>query len=401
MAVAIDFADFPGVNMQDPAGLGAAIFSNFAVFNYTSGAYNATAGTLDIPNHVVPANQTAFVRAYSHNWGFDMAGMPLDDTRIYAIEVWAPGGYRVVMDGIDVFFPTLENALNGKNLLSLYTGQALEILGTATNADTLVGGILADEIYGYGGNDVLFGGAGNDYLDGQQGRDTMAGGAGDDDYGVNHARDVIDEAGGEGRDLAVAAVSYRLPEFVEDITLFGSGVIDGTGNALANYMEGNGAANRLQGLAGNDTLVGLGGNDVLNGGDGNDRLAGDAGADRLLGGNGNDSLIWHSADRLVDGGTGTDTLRAMGSLNLLRVDNDVVIDIERISIAGNGANRLTLNARDVLDISSTINNLRVLGEAGDIVDARGPFVELQEVGGYTRYRAGSAVLWIDSDITVI
>jgi Ca2+-binding RTX toxin-like protein len=399
MAVAIDFADFPGVNMQDPVGLGAAIFTRFSTFNFTSGFTQGD--LLEIPNHSNPSSATAVVKAFGA-WTFEVSG-PADSSTVHSLRVDdLPGNaYRIVITGFNVFFPTFENALLGKNLSALYAGQALEILGTATNADTLVGGTLADEIYGYGGNDVLFGGAGNDYLDGMVGRDAMSGGAGDDDYGVDNARDVIDEIDGEGRDLAIASVSYRLPDFVEEIALFGSGAINGTGNALANYMEGNGAANRLQGLGGDDTIVGLGGNDSLSGGDGNDSLAGDAGADRLLGGNGDDSLTWHSADGLVDGGAGTDTLRVAGSLNLLRVDNGVVVDMERISLAGNGANRLTLNARDVLDISSTINNLRVLGEAGDIVDARGSFVELLEVGGYARYRSGAATLWIDSDITVI
>src|SRR5688500_20092164 len=54
---------------------------------------------------------------------------------------------------------------------------------------------------------------------------------------------------------------------------------------------------------------------------------------RLLGGNGNDTLDWYSvADVVVDGGAGTDTLKIPRSLNLLGVDNDVVIDIERISL---------------------------------------------------------------------
>lgn len=401
MAVAIDFADFPGVNMQDPAGLGAAIFTRFSTFNFISGFTQEE--LLEIPNHSNPSSATAVVKAFGA-WTFEAGGSPADSSTVHSLRVDdLPGNaYRIVITGFNVFFPTLEDALLGKNLSALYAGQALEILGTATNADTLVGGTLADEIYGYGGNDKLIGGAGNDYLDGMSGIDTMSGGAGDDDYGVNHGRDVIDESDGGGRDLVIASVNYRLPTFVEEIALFGSGAINGTGNALANYMEGNGAANQLLGLSGNDTLTGLGGNDLLNGGDGNDSLAGGAGADRLRGGNGNDSLTWHSAvDVLVDGGSGTDTLKVAGGLNLLRVDNDVIAGVERISLAGNGANRLTLGVRDVLDISSAGNSLRVLGEAGDVVDAPRSFVELDEVDGYTRYKSGAATLWVDSDITVI
>lgn len=398
--VAIDFGDFPGVDMQEPERLGADVFADFASFDFTSGFGDAE--VLEIPNGA----DTAFVLGHG-DWFYDIGGYPTDDSIVRAMEVWVPGAsaefdYRVIIDGFTVSFATFENALLSGDLSPLYAGQSLEILGTVSNDDTLVGGDLADEIYGEGGNDLLFGNGGNDYLDGGQGRDTMAGGAGDDDYGVNNATDVIDESDGEGRDLAIASVTYRLPDFVEELALFGKKAINGTGNELANYMEGNGAANQLQGLAGNDTLTGLGGNDLVNGGDGNDSLAGGAGADRLRGGNGNDLLTWHSAaDVLIDGGAGTDTLKASAGLNLLNVDNDVIVDIERISLAGNGAGRLTLSVRDVLDISSTSNSLRVLGEAGDVVNAPGSFVELDDVDGYTRYKSGAATLWVDSDINVV
>jgi Ca2+-binding RTX toxin-like protein len=401
--VAIDFADFPGVNMQDPAGLWSDVLSAYPVFNFTTG--HTSGNLLEIPNNAdAGAPGVVVIEAYTDpavTWVFN-GSEPSDSNIVESIRVNHPGTtYRLVMVDFQVTFLTLENALLGKNLSALYAGQALEILGTATNNDTLVGGTLADEIYGYGGNDVLFGGGGNDYLDGMDGRDTMSGGAGDDDYGVNNSRDVIDESSGEGKDLVIASATYRLPEFVEDIALFGSSAIDGTGNALANYMEGNAAANQLRGLAGNDTLTGLGGNDRLDGGDGNDQLVGGNGADVLRGGNGNDSLTWHAKDRIVDGGAGNDTLKVVLSLNLLNVDNDVIADIELVSLAGNGANRLTLNAQDVLNISSTSNTLKVLGEAGDIVDARGSFVELNEVGAYIRYRSGDAKLWVESDIAVI
>ncbi|MEK7350498.1 MAG: calcium-binding protein, partial [Nitrospirota bacterium] len=57
---------------------------------------------------------------------------------------------------------------------------------------------------------------------------------------------------------------------VENLTLTGALAINGTGNALANYLNGNSAANVLTGGAGDDILDGWEGNDVLNGGIGND-----------------------------------------------------------------------------------------------------------------------------------
>jgi Ca2+-binding RTX toxin-like protein len=58
-------------------------------------------------------------------------------------------------------------------------------------------------------------------------------------------------------------------------------LINGTGNALDNVINGNSAANELRGEAGNDTLDGKAGNDSLNGGSGSDVLTGGLGADRF------------------------------------------------------------------------------------------------------------------------
>ena len=57
---------------------------------------------------------------------------------------------------------------------------------------------------------------------------------------------------------------------IENLTLTGKTVINGTGNALNNSLLGNAAANKLSGLAGND---------LLNGGLGKDKLTGGAGID--------------------------------------------------------------------------------------------------------------------------
>jgi Ca2+-binding RTX toxin-like protein len=50
---------------------------------------------------------------------------------------------------------------------------------------------------------------------------------------------------------------------LENLTLTGASVINGTGNALDNILSGNGAANVLAGGEGNDTYVGGVGNDML------------------------------------------------------------------------------------------------------------------------------------------
>lgn len=57
---------------------------------------------------------------------------------------------------------------------------------------------------------------------------------------------------------------------LENLTLVGTGTINGTGNTLDNWLIGNGANNTLTGGAGNDTLDGGIGNDIMLGGAGND-----------------------------------------------------------------------------------------------------------------------------------
>ena len=50
---------------------------------------------------------------------------------------------------------------------------------------------------------------------------------------------------------------------VENLTLLGTGDINGTGNALNNIITGNAGSNVLNGAAGNDTLTGGAGNDAF------------------------------------------------------------------------------------------------------------------------------------------
>ncbi len=59
---------------------------------------------------------------------------------------------------------------------------------------------------------------------------------------------------------------------MENLTLLGNTVINGSGNDLANVLTGNTAANTLNGGAGNDTLIGGLGSDTLTGGSGQDHF---------------------------------------------------------------------------------------------------------------------------------
>ncbi len=111
----------------------------------------------------------------------------------------------------------------------------------------------------------------------------MAGGPENDTYFINSASDIVSELTGQGKDLIKSAISYSLIDTdgagvnggnVENLTLTGNAVINGTGNNLKNILTGNNAANILTGNAGADKLVGGGGADQLTGGPGADILIG-------------------------------------------------------------------------------------------------------------------------------
>ena len=208
--------------------------------------------------------------------------------------------------------------------------------GTAGD-DALTGTALADVIEGLAGNDTLDGGAGNDRL---------IGGTGDDTYVVDSALDVLTEKADQGTDTVRSSVSWTLGTNTENLALIGAGVINGSGNALANVLRGNDAANTLSGLGGNDTLFGGAGADTLLGGAGDDRYAGGWGADTLTdtASTSNDVYAWGR-------GEGADTLSDAGGIDRLEVLPGVTEDqlwLRRVgsnlelSVIGT-ADRLTIN----------------------------------------------------------
>ncbi|CAB5501617.1 hypothetical protein THERMOT_1455, partial [Bathymodiolus thermophilus thioautotrophic gill symbiont] len=178
----------------------------------------------------------------------------------------------------------------------------------------------------------------------------------------------------------------------------------------------------------NDTLAGTSADELFVAGLGNDILTGNGGTDVFNAGAGNDTIIINN-DNLaklysntlssnllarVNGGGNTDTLKLAGAnlnLDLTRIDNGRIQDIEIIDLTGSGDNILKLNLNDLLDISSETNVLKVVGDSGDKVDIElsniafiKDFTETKNGITYDVYSNPNAItakLWIDQDLGVI
>jgi Ca2+-binding RTX toxin-like protein len=171
-------------------------------------------------------------------------------------------------EGTDTVISSLNYTL-GKNLENV-------TLSEVAGANTLIalnasGNELGNAITGNSLDNKLSGLAGNDTLNGGVGKDTMLGGTGDDVYVVDNINDVVTELSAQGSDTVISNLTfYTLGNFIENLTLGGTGVSNGTGNSLHNTIIGNSADNVLDGGLGNDILNGKTGHDTMRGGGGND-----------------------------------------------------------------------------------------------------------------------------------
>ena len=182
--------------------------------------------------------------------------------------------------------------------------------------------------------------------------------------------------------------------------------IDHLGNENANTLTGTSNDEIFVAGAGDDTLTGNGGMDVFNAGSGKDSI--------LINASNISALEQTGAGNRarVDGGGGVDTLKLDGAgltLDLTKISNTRIQDIEIIDIRGSGNNTLKLNLNDLLDASTSTNILKVLGNSGDTVNTSG-FVKtkIETENGitydiYTHSDANidaKAALWVQQGVSM-
>lgn len=227
---------------------------------------------------------------------------------------------------------------------------------------TLVGNIGVNG-FGNAGNNVIVGNAavnrldggnGNDTLDGGPGIDTLIGGLGNDTYvlRLNGGNDVIEKDLG-GIDTVRSEMTFVLAVGLENLTLFGTGAVNGTGNASNNVLTGNNSNNILVGGAGHDTLDG------------------GLGIDTLDGGVGNDTYVIRSTEerRLVtlrDAG-GIDTVKSYQNFSITHdpIENLILLGAADLSANGNNLGNVMVGNAGRNSLVSGTGNDRLYGGLGN------------------------------------
>jgi|CXWL01.1.fsa_nt_gi Ca2+-binding RTX toxin-like protein len=322
---------------------------------------------------------------------------------------------------IDVGDIVIENLNEGTDVVQSSLSYTLvanveNLLLTGTTAINGTGNALNNILIGNNAINILTGGAGNDTLDGGVGNDTLVGGTGDDIYYMDTISDVITENLNEGIDSVVAGFSYTLGVNVENLTLTGIDVINGTGNTLNNTLTGNASANILSGGTGADTLIGGAGDDTyvvddtldlvtenlsegidlvqssvtytlaanvenltltgtatINGTGNalNNVLTGNSGINTLTGSLGDDTYVIDTGDSVVENlNEGTDTVQTSLTYTL-------GANVENLALTGTAAINGTGNAlNNILTGNSGINTLTgSLGDDTYVIDAGDSAVE--------------------------
>lgn len=292
-----DTIDASLYSMAQRIDLNAASFSNIGGF---SGNISIAVGAV-IENAKGGSGNDGLVGNSAANWLFGNNGNDWLDGRAGADTLNGGAGNDTYIlgsendavtdsSGTDTITSTITRSLAGYSMI-----ERLTLAGTGNINGT-----------GNGLANILTGNSGNNVLDGGTGLDTLVGGAGNDTYVLGAENDTVSDSGGIDRITSTITRSLGGYSTIENLTLLGTGNINGAGNALANVLIGN---------AGNNVLDGGAGNDSLSSGNGADRLLGGVGNDTLTGGAGADVFVFNTAlnastnvDRITDFSVADDTI---------------------------------------------------------------------------------------------
>jgi Ca2+-binding RTX toxin-like protein len=297
------------------------------VENLTLIGVNAINGTGNSSNNIITGNTSN--NTLSGGTGIDnLIGGGGNDT--YVVDTTTDVITENVGEGTD----TIQSSVTF-DLTTLTNIENLTLTGSSAINGT--GNTVNNTLTGNSGNNILNGGAGIDILNGSSGVDTLIGGTDNDLYIVDTTTDVITENVGEGTDTIQSSVTFSLANLanIENLTLTGTGAINGTGNTSNNVITGNT------------------GNNTLNGGDG---------LDALIGGLGNDIYVVDTTTDVIteNVGEGTDTIQSSVTFDL-----SALVNIEKLTLTGTSAINGTGNAVNNTITGNTADNLLTGGDGID------------------------------------
>lgn len=431
-----------GGNLENIAN-GAAPSMNGTLSRYTetyidgskiafTGHIAATAGTaLDFSTFADPDNWSG-----NDTINIDLPQTLYEDWEINTgngadrVSLKGGGGRLIVNTGDDDDYVILQDTAPvvdggaGINTLEIAFSGGLDMPNVTNFANLVLSGKAAINGTGDAHDNSITGNDGKNTLDGGGGTNVLIGGKGDDTYIVRDMLDtLVETADGGKKDHVHADVSYALADFIEMLTLTGTGDINATGNTLNNTITGNTGNNTLDGGGGMNKLAGglgddvyvlhntkdkitektdegkdridttldtfslsrfatiedlsyIGGGDArltgnksdntLTGGAGNDTLDGGTGADALFGGAGNDTyFIDNALDTVTElDGEGYDTL--LSSVSVVLADY-----IEAVTLAGRSSIHATGNGMDNTITGNKYDNSLSGLDGSDIIDGLG------------------------------
>ncbi|MGO4833901.1 hypothetical protein AB4144_16685, partial [Rhizobiaceae sp. 2RAB30] len=261
--------------------------------NTIDGSKNAKANVLKglggNDSYVLGAGDTVVEAA---GGGVDIVGSMVSVTLSANVENLALLGSALINGTGNNLANVIDGTLNGRaNVLRGLAGDDTYFIGigdtvveAASAGNDTVRSLVSHTLSANVENLLLIGslaltGTGNslaNVIDGSQSSkaNTLKGLGGNDIYVLGIGDTVVEAANG-GNDTVRSFVSHTLSANVENLTLIGSGAANGTGNNLANALDGsqNTKANQLRGLGGSDTyFVGAGDSVIEAAGGGNDTV---------------------------------------------------------------------------------------------------------------------------------
>ena len=289
-------------------------------------------------SYTLPANvENADLRYYAGS--ISVAGNSAGNVFIMGAGVQSVSGST----GNDTVSYAYASAAVGVDLWTMaFSGEAAD--DTLSSIENLTGSAYDDVLRTLGTASVIDGGPGADIMEGRNGGDI---------YYVDNAGDVVIEAAGGGSDEVRIRnlASYALTNHVEKLTNTTNFVFTGTGNGLANEMNGGTTGDTFYGGAGADTLNGNDGDDLLYGEDDNDLLNGGSGIDAMAGGGGSDTYIVN--------GTGDSVIEAVNEGT-----DQVLVSLSCYTMTAHVENMTFTGTGNFQGIGNNLGN-EITGLAGD------------------------------------